>query len=210
MFDPPDHPLFRCVPLPHHPAGTLQLTAHWPVSSPSVCWHIRRRAWSHLHGHHRRHQYSTDHRDQDWPGRPRPGHPSRADRGHHGNRQRADSRHTCAGWGWRHSTHLETTTTMTKKKKTWPLTSAGIAYESGGITFFPVQVSVAGQGGATLQTLSTQTLTGTLSVQSAVTKTAAKPTSSPLKKGSLSLFFRKVWLLLHGFMSGTARTVFIW
>ncbi|XP_039665792.1 retinoblastoma-like protein 2 isoform X1 [Perca fluviatilis] len=69
----------------------------------------------------------------------------------------------------------------------------GIANESGGITFIPVQVSVSGQGGgATLQPLSAQTLT----VQSAVTKPAAvKPASSPLRKGSLSLFFRKVYHL---------------
>uniref|UniRef100_A0A8C9XBB7 RB transcriptional corepressor like 2 n=1 Tax=Sander lucioperca TaxID=283035 RepID=A0A8C9XBB7_SANLU len=69
----------------------------------------------------------------------------------------------------------------------------GIANESGGITFIPVQVSVSGQGGgATLQPLSAQTLT----VQSAVTKPAAvKPAGSPLRKGSLSLFFRKVYHL---------------
>ncbi|XP_028440894.1 retinoblastoma-like protein 2 isoform X2 [Perca flavescens] len=69
----------------------------------------------------------------------------------------------------------------------------GIANESGGITFIPVQVSVSGQGGgATLQPLSAQTLT----VQSAVTKPAVvKPASSPLRKGSLSLFFRKVYHL---------------
>lgn len=76
---------------------------------------------------------------------------------------------------------------MYEDNKHRPLTSAGIANESGGITFFPFQVSVTGQAGATLQPLA-----GTLSVQSSVTKAAAKPSSSPLKKGSLSLFFRKV------------------
>ncbi|CAG13684.1 unnamed protein product, partial [Tetraodon nigroviridis] len=70
----------------------------------------------------------------------------------------------------------------------------GIANESGGITLIPLQVSVSGQGGATLHTLPAQTLTGTLAVQSAVTKAAAKP-ASPLRKGSLSLFFRKVYHL---------------
>ncbi|XP_027131612.1 retinoblastoma-like protein 2 isoform X2 [Larimichthys crocea] len=64
----------------------------------------------------------------------------------------------------------------------------GIANESGGITFIPVPMSVTGQG-------QLQPLTGTLTVQSAVTKPATKPSSSPLKKGSLSLFFRKVYHL---------------
>ena len=47
-------------------------------------------------------------------------------------------------------------------------------------------------GAATLQPLSAHTLTGALTIQSAVTKPAAKTSSSPPKKGSLSLFFRKV------------------
>lgn len=68
----------------------------------------------------------------------------------------------------------------------------GITNESGGITFIPLQVSLTGQGGATLQSLSGLTLTGTLTVQSPATKTANKPAGSPLRKGSLSLFFRKV------------------
>ncbi|KAM9376938.1 retinoblastoma-like protein 2 isoform 2-T2 [Pholidichthys leucotaenia] len=75
----------------------------------------------------------------------------------------------------------------------------GIANESGGITFFPFQVSVTGQAGATLQPLSAQALTGTIAVQSPATKLAAKPaakpTSGPVRKGSLSLFFRKVYHL---------------
>lgn len=57
-------------------------------------------------------------------------------------------------------------------------------------------MSVTGQGGATLQMLAPQTLTGAVSVQSAITKAATKPTSSPLRKGSLSLFFRKVCFFL--------------
>lgn len=72
--------------------------------------------------------------------------------------------------------------------------SAGIANESGGITFIPVQVNVTGQAGAALQPLSSQNLTGTLAVQSASTEPARSP-GGPLKKGSLSLFFRKVGAL---------------
>lgn len=68
--------------------------------------------------------------------------------------------------------------------------SAGMNSEIRGITFIPVQV-----GGATLQPLSAQTLTGALTIQSAVSKPAPKAPSSPLRKGSLSLFFRKVCLL---------------
>ncbi|XP_069384499.1 retinoblastoma-like protein 2 isoform X2 [Paralichthys olivaceus] len=69
------------------------------------------------------------------------------------------------------------------------------ANESGGITFIPLQVSMTGQGGATLQQLSARTLTGTFTVQSAVSKPAAKAAGVPLRKGSLSLFFRKVYHL---------------
>ncbi|XP_029008885.1 retinoblastoma-like protein 2 isoform X2 [Betta splendens] len=62
----------------------------------------------------------------------------------------------------------------------------GIANESGGITFIPVQVSVTGQGGAALQPL-----TSTIAIQSP----AAKAAGGSLRKGSLSLFFRKVYHL---------------
>ncbi|XP_068168933.1 retinoblastoma-like protein 2 [Antennarius striatus] len=86
------------------------------------------------------------------------------------------------------------TATMTADNgQTVTIPVRGIANESGGITFFPVQVSMTGQGGATLQPLSAQTLSGT--VQSAGAKPAAKTHSSPLRKGSLSLFFRKVYHL---------------
>jgi len=79
-------------------------------------------------------------------------------------------------------------------------------------TLIPMQMSVMGQGTATLQPLSAQALTGSLSSQSpaaavvtttttttttataAVAKTPTKPPSTPLRKGSLSLFFRKVRL----------------
>ncbi|XP_041794484.1 retinoblastoma-like protein 2 isoform X2 [Chelmon rostratus] len=90
---------------------------------------------------------------------------------------------------------VATATVTANNGQTVTIPVQGIANESGGITFIPVQVSVTGQGGATLQPLSAQTLTGTLTVQSAVTKPAAKPASSPLRKGSLSLFFRKVYHL---------------
>ncbi|XP_038138136.1 retinoblastoma-like protein 2 isoform X2 [Cyprinodon tularosa] len=79
-----------------------------------------------------------------------------------------------------------TVTTNSGQTMTIPL--QGIANESGSITLIPVQMS-----GATLQPLSAQTLTGTLAIQSPVTKPAAKAASSSLRKGSLSLFFRKVY-----------------
>ncbi|XP_034390947.1 retinoblastoma-like protein 2 isoform X2 [Cyclopterus lumpus] len=90
---------------------------------------------------------------------------------------------------------MATATVTANNGQTVTIPVQGIANESGGITFFPVQVSMTGQGGATLQSLSTQTLTGTLAVQSAVTKPAKPAAVSPLRKGSLSLFFRKVYHL---------------
>lgn len=75
--------------------------------------------------------------------------------------------------------------------------SAGIANESGGITFIPVQVSVTGQAGAALQPLPPQALAGTIAVQPATVKPAPKPASGALRKGSLSLFFRKVRARAH-------------
>ncbi|XP_076589284.1 retinoblastoma-like protein 2 isoform X1 [Chaetodon auriga] len=90
---------------------------------------------------------------------------------------------------------VATATVTANNGQTVTIPVQGIANESGGITFIPVQVSVTGQGGATLQPLSAQTLTGALAVQSAVTKPAAKAAGSPLRKGSLSLFFRKVYHL---------------
>lgn len=90
---------------------------------------------------------------------------------------------------------MATATVTANNGQTVTIPVQGIANESGGITFIPVQVSMTGQGGATLQPLSAQTLTGTLTVQSSVTKPAAKVASSPLRKGSLSLFFRKVYHL---------------
>ncbi|KAM4619493.1 retinoblastoma-like protein 2 [Polymixia lowei] len=90
---------------------------------------------------------------------------------------------------------MATATVTANNGQTVTIPVQGIANESGGITFIPVQVSVTGQGGATLQPLSAQTLTGTLTTQSAVTKPVNKQASSPLKKGSLSLFFRKVYHL---------------
>lgn len=180
----------RRLPLPHHPAGPLQLPAHRPTLPPSVCRPAGRRAWSQLHQQHR---YSTGHRGQDRPGQPSHGHPSWAV---HLKLQQRAGHHSSARWGLTPWTECEH-----EKDDLWPLTSAGMANESGGFTFFPVQMSVTGQGGATLQPLSAQTLTGTITVQSAITKPAVKVSSSPLRKGSLSLFFRKVRvLLLHWLM----------
>ncbi|XP_054895936.1 retinoblastoma-like protein 2 [Poeciliopsis prolifica] len=79
-------------------------------------------------------------------------------------------------------------TVTTNNGQTMTIPLQGIANESGSITLIPVQM-----GGATLQPLSAQTLTGTLTIQSPVTKPAAKAASSSLRKGSLSLFFRKVY-----------------
>uniref|UniRef100_A0A7N8Y5W3 Retinoblastoma-like 2 (p130) n=1 Tax=Mastacembelus armatus TaxID=205130 RepID=A0A7N8Y5W3_9TELE len=84
------------------------------------------------------------------------------------------------------------TTTLTVGQ-TVAIPVQGITNENGGITFFPLPVSITGQGGATLQPLSAQALTGTFTIQSAAPKPVAKPASSPLRKGSLSLFFRKVY-----------------
>ncbi|KAM4573969.1 retinoblastoma-like protein 2 isoform 2-T2 [Odontesthes bonariensis] len=83
---------------------------------------------------------------------------------------------------------MATATVTANNGQTVTIPVQGIANESGGITFIPVQV-----GAATLQPLTAHTLTGALAIQSAVTKPAAKTSSGPLKKGSLSLFFRKVY-----------------
>uniref|UniRef100_A0A8C2CA54 Retinoblastoma-like protein 2 n=1 Tax=Cyprinus carpio TaxID=7962 RepID=A0A8C2CA54_CYPCA len=88
------------------------------------------------------------------------------------------------------------------------------ANESGGITFIPVQVSVTGQSGGALPTLSAQALTGTLTAQQlTATPTGTvqnnpspakpdkkstqqgTPTKRAQKTGSLCLFFRKVYHL---------------
>lgn len=84
---------------------------------------------------------------------------------------------------------VATATVTANNGQTVTIPVQGIANESGGITFIPVQVSVTGQP------LSAQTLTRTLTVQSAASKVTAKPASNPLRKGSLSLFFRKVYHL---------------
>ncbi|XP_041851966.1 retinoblastoma-like protein 2 isoform X2 [Melanotaenia boesemani] len=85
---------------------------------------------------------------------------------------------------------MATATVTANNGQTVTIPVQGIANESGGITFIPVQV-----GGATLQPLSAQNLTSALTIQSAVTKPTAKASSRPVKKGSLSLFFRKVYHL---------------
>uniref|UniRef100_A0A8C7VNV8 Retinoblastoma-like protein 2 n=1 Tax=Oncorhynchus mykiss TaxID=8022 RepID=A0A8C7VNV8_ONCMY len=85
---------------------------------------------------------------------------------------------------------MATATVTANNGQTVTIPVQGIANENGGITFIPVQVSVTGQGTAMLQPLSAQSLTGTLTSQPQTTTTLNSP---KLKKGSLSLFFRKVY-----------------
>nr|XP_009296483.1 retinoblastoma-like protein 2 isoform X2 [Danio rerio] len=109
---------------------------------------------------------------------------------------------------------MATATVTANNGQTVTIPVQGIANESGGITFIPVQVSVTSQAGATLPTLSAQTLTGTLTTQQLTTtpmgavqnnpsppkqdkKTPQQgtPTKRAQKTGSLCLFFRKVYHL---------------
>ncbi|KAJ8249009.1 hypothetical protein GJAV_G00230200 [Gymnothorax javanicus] len=110
---------------------------------------------------------------------------------------------------------MATATVTANNGQTVTIPVQGIANENGGITFFPVQMSVTGQGANTLQPITAQTLAGTLSAQhlagaapqataqnsSPAGQQAKKAgTQSPLankpqKTGSLSLFFRKVYHL---------------
>ncbi|KAJ8002850.1 hypothetical protein DPEC_G00163250 [Dallia pectoralis] len=106
---------------------------------------------------------------------------------------------------------MATATVTANNGQTVTIPVQGIANENGGITFIPVQVSVTGQGTATLQPLTgsmtsqpqtTTTLNSPVSQGSpAVGKPIKKPASQgssddkPQKKGSLSLFFRKVYHL---------------
>ncbi|XP_055011295.1 retinoblastoma-like protein 2 [Boleophthalmus pectinirostris] len=101
-------------------------------------------------------------------------------------------------------TVVATATYSANNGQTLTIPVPGIANQSGGITFIlPAPVNVTPQGGATLQPITAQALTGTFTVQSAVAKpvakTSPKPNASPapsaVKKGSLSLFFRKVYHL---------------
>uniref|UniRef100_A0A673WCD4 Retinoblastoma-like protein 2 n=1 Tax=Salmo trutta TaxID=8032 RepID=A0A673WCD4_SALTR len=96
---------------------------------------------------------------------------------------------------------MATATVTANNGQTVTIPVQGIANENGGITFIPVQVSVTGQGTAMLQPLSAQSLTGTLTSQPQTTTTLNSPklaaqvpsSNKPQKKGSLSLFFRKVY-----------------
>ncbi|CAB1322835.1 unnamed protein product [Coregonus sp. 'balchen'] len=111
---------------------------------------------------------------------------------------------------------MATATVTANNGQTVTIPVQGIANENGGITFIPVQVSVTGQGTSTLQPLSAQSLTGTLTSQPQITTTLNSPTpqsshaagkpikkpaaqgpsnNRPQKKSSLSLFFRKVYHL---------------
>ncbi|KAK7890920.1 hypothetical protein WMY93_022883 [Mugilogobius chulae] len=101
-------------------------------------------------------------------------------------------------------TVVATATLSANNGQTLTIPVQGIANQSGGITFIlPAPMNVTPQGGATLQPITAQALTGTFTVQSAVAKpgvkTSPKPSPKPapssLKKGSLSLFFRKVYHL---------------
>lgn len=74
---------------------------------------------------------------------------------------------------------MATATVTANNGQTVTIPVQGIANESGGITFIPVQVSV----------------TPPTVVQSAASKPVATTTGSPLRKGSVSLFFRKVYHL---------------
>uniref|UniRef100_A0A8C5ZFZ1 RB transcriptional corepressor like 2 n=1 Tax=Marmota marmota marmota TaxID=9994 RepID=A0A8C5ZFZ1_MARMA len=117
---------------------------------------------------------------------------------------------------------MATATVTANNGQTVTIPVQGIANENGGITFFPVQVNVGGQAQAvtgSIQPLSAQALTGSLSSQQVTGTTLQVPgqvaiqqispggqqqkqgqslTSSnvrPRKTSSLSLFFRKVYHL---------------
>ncbi|KAM9607303.1 retinoblastoma-like protein 2 isoform 1-T2 [Trichechus inunguis] len=117
---------------------------------------------------------------------------------------------------------MATATVTANNGQTVTIPVQGIANENGGITFFPVQVSVGGQAQAvtgSVQPLSAQALTGSLSSQQMTGTTLQVPgqvtiqqispggqqqkqgqplNSSnirPRKTSSLSLFFRKVYHL---------------
>uniref|UniRef100_A0A672QFY4 RB transcriptional corepressor like 2 n=1 Tax=Sinocyclocheilus grahami TaxID=75366 RepID=A0A672QFY4_SINGR len=109
---------------------------------------------------------------------------------------------------------MATATVTANNGQTVTIPVQGIANESGGITFIPVQVSVTGQSGGALPTLSAQALTGTLTArQLTATPTGTvqnnpspakpdrkspqqgTPTKRAQKTGSLYLFFRKVYHL---------------
>ncbi|RXN30063.1 retinoblastoma 2 isoform X1 [Labeo rohita] len=107
---------------------------------------------------------------------------------------------------------MATATVTANNGQTVTIPVQGIANESGGITFIPVQVSVTGQGGGALPTLSAQALTGTLTAQQLTATPTVQNNPSPAKQdkkspqqgtptkrvqktGSLCLFFRKVYHL---------------
>uniref|UniRef100_A0A669BH09 RB transcriptional corepressor like 2 n=1 Tax=Oreochromis niloticus TaxID=8128 RepID=A0A669BH09_ORENI len=83
---------------------------------------------------------------------------------------------------------MATATVTANNGQTVTIPVQGIANESGGITFIPVQVSVTGQAGAALQSLPAQALASTIAVQPATVKPAPKLVSSALRKGSYDSF----------------------
>ncbi|OXB64264.1 hypothetical protein ASZ78_002979 [Callipepla squamata] len=115
---------------------------------------------------------------------------------------------------------VATATVTANNGQTVTIPVQGIANENGGITFFPVQVNVGAQAQAvsgSIQPLSAQALTGTLSTQMSgaalqlpgqvtiqhiapgelrhAQHLSAAAAARPRKMGSLSLFFRKVYHL---------------
>ncbi|XP_042545829.1 retinoblastoma-like protein 2 isoform X1 [Dipodomys spectabilis] len=117
---------------------------------------------------------------------------------------------------------MATATVTANNGQTVTIPVQGIANENGGITFFPVQVNVGGQAQAvtgSIQPLSAQALTGSLSTQQVTGTTLQVPgqvsiqqlspggqqlkqgqplpngSVRPRKTSSLSLFFRKVYHL---------------
>ncbi|XP_015277701.1 PREDICTED: retinoblastoma-like protein 2 [Gekko japonicus] len=111
---------------------------------------------------------------------------------------------------------VATATVTANNGQTVTIPVQGIANENGGITFIPVQVNVSGQAqplSSSIQPLSAQSLTGTLSTQQMagaalqlqgqvavqqITLPGDQRTKQPPKSrkaGSLSLFFRKVFHL---------------
>ncbi|XP_051975626.1 retinoblastoma-like protein 2 [Xyrauchen texanus] len=108
---------------------------------------------------------------------------------------------------------MATATVTANNGHTVTIPVQGIANESGGITFIPVQLSMTGQSGAVLPTLNAQSLTGTLTTQQLTGMPIGTAQNNPIpakqdkkspqqgtptraqKTGSLSLFFRKVYHL---------------
>ncbi|TRY85925.1 hypothetical protein DNTS_011936 [Danionella cerebrum] len=102
---------------------------------------------------------------------------------------------------------MATATVTANNGQTVTIPVQGIANENGGITFIPVQVSVTGQSGTPLPTLSAQALTASLAQSGTIQNNLSPgkqdkkspqegtPRKQAPKAGSLCLFFRKVYHL---------------